>query len=86
MSTSFIQAKEKRPPEDFKCDSVKRPNRIDLSIETGSKMFAGSGASISFLLRDSQGVACTLHHGPKARKGFTEAIPICCPENFAQRQ
>ncbi|CAF4109463.1 unnamed protein product, partial [Adineta steineri] len=58
-STSFIQAEGTEPLNDFECELLSKPKRIDVTVETGSKFLGGTNDAISLLLRDSQGVVCT---------------------------
>ena len=52
------QAKETKPRKDFECQSPDKPKRIDILIETGSELFAGTDDYVHLLVRDSHGVPC----------------------------
>jgi hypothetical protein len=52
------QAKGTKPPDEFECQSHDKPKRIDIFIETGSELFAGTDNYIHLFVRDSHGVPC----------------------------
>ena len=55
---SCTQAKGTKPRNDFECQSPDKPKRIDIFIETGSELFAGTNDYIRLFVRDSHGVPC----------------------------
>jgi hypothetical protein len=85
---SFIQAKGTKPPDNFKCHSLDNPKRIDVAVETGSEYFSGTDDAISLLLRDSQGVVCTVadlnNSGNDYETNSIDYYAICCPQDFAE--
>ncbi|CAF4109475.1 unnamed protein product [Adineta steineri] len=87
-STSFIQAKGTKPSDDFECQLFKKPKRIDVTVETGSKFLAGTNDAISLLLRDSQGVVCTAEYlnnsGDDHERNSIDKYALCCPQDFAK--
>ena len=47
-------------------------------------MFAGTQNLFDFLLRDSQGIVCTVRHGVRSSMDSTDILSVCCPKDFSK--
>ena len=85
---SSTQAKGTKPRDDFECRSHNERKRIDILIETGSELFAGTNDYIRLFLRDSHGVPCGVadlnNPGDDHERNSLDQYAICCPSNFAE--
>ena len=85
---SFNQTVGTRPSDNFECHSLDKPKRINVIIETGSGLFAGTNDKIWLFLRDSQGYLCTAddlnNPGDDHEAGSTDHYAICCSQDFAK--
>jgi hypothetical protein len=86
--SSIIQAKGTKPRKNFKCRSADKPQRIDVSIETGSMIFAGTNRKIRLLLLDAAGVPCMAkdldNWGNDHARSSTDVDALCCPADFGK--
>ena len=74
--SSIIQANGTKPSKNFKCRSEDKPQRIDVSIKTGLKTFAGTNDRIRLLLLDANGVPCIAKDLDNFGNDHKKALPI----------
>jgi hypothetical protein len=86
--TSLIPAKGTKPPANFRCNTLDKPKPIDIIIETGWELYAGTDSVVPLLLRDSLDVMCTAddldNPGNDHERNSIDHYILCCPQNFAK--